>query len=409
MIKNIFSRTYKIILLLLPVFFLVPAAIAFAADLGLIADQSASYESINDETNLTYTGILMPWFSAPLGNMGRFYLSLGFSAKYEKEAWTLTPELLETELKLRMGEGKEFRAGRLYYSDPLGFTANGLFDGVRYSQFIGAAGKLNIGAWYTGLLYKKSAHITMTEEELDLFNEELDYSNFFTTYFAPRRLIAAVDWEHWGRSELTRLRLSLLGQYDLSGSDELYHSQYLIGKLTIPVKAFIFNLGGVVQLTENDKNIQVSFAGELGIGWLLPTAVHDRLLLLGRFSAGTINDTVTAFVPITTVPQGNVLKAKLSGLSMIQAEYTVRLHQSFSLRIFGSYFILSDMGTYQAFPDGRDGYFLGSEFYGQLVWSPFSDMQIKAGGGAFLPALGNADKNAKALWQIDLSVVVALF
>ena len=157
------------------------------------------------------------------------------------------------------------------------------------------------------------------------------------------------------------------------------------------------------------NRFQVSFAGELGIAWSPPTSINDRLSFTGRFSNGTFNDTVTAFVPITTEFQGNVLLAKLSGLSVLSLDYTARFHKNFSVSLTSSYFVLSDLGTYQGSVNGKDGYFLGNEFYGLLTWSPVSDLQIKGGGGVFLPSLGNADSSGKMLWRVDLFAVLALF
>jgi hypothetical protein len=77
--------------------------------------------------------------------------------------------------------------------------------------------------------------------------------------------------------------------------------------------------------------------------------------------------------------------------------------------IADSYFVLSDLGTYQGRPYGKDGHFLGNEVYGFVTWNPLSDLQIKAAGGIFLPSLGNADKEADPMWRIDLSVIMALF
>ena len=389
--------------------FFLTAGAAFALDIGLRIDQDASYESYDSENTLMYKGTLIPWVSALFGDGGRLYLSLGMTANYENKEWTFPPELLETELRLRFGDTRELRAGRLYYSDPLGFIAKGLFDGAVYSQDIGGAGRLSAGAWYTGFQYKKRAHITMTEEELDRYNEKFDYGNFSDTYFAPRRLLAAVDWEQWARSELIRLRVSLLGQFDLSGKIRLYHSQYLAVKAALPVKSFVFELGGCAELAENAQNYQVAFAGELGIAWMLPTPIHDRLSVTGRYSGGAVSKTISAFIPFTTDPQGFIVKAKPSGLSTVQLNYTARLHRSFSLQVWSTYFIVNDLVTYNGIPGGKDGYFLGNEFYGQVVFSPFSDLQIKAGGGAFVPSLGNARKDGPILWQVDLSVIMALF
>ena len=393
----------------LPFIFLVITTTALSAfDFGLILDNSVLYEAGGFEKDLKYKGILVSWFSSPLGSSGKFHFSASVTADYSQKEWSFVPELLLTEVKWRFEKGQELSIGRTAYRDPLGFIANGLFDGFWYQQDAGG-GALGFGAFYTGLQYKKSANITMTEEELDSYNEDFDYGNFYNTYFAPPRILAALDYQHPGLGELIRFSLSMVGQFDLNGGDKLYHSVYLIGKLGIPVGAFIFDIGACAAAASASERFNLSFAGELGIGWYLPTSIQDRLMLSGRLSCGTVNSWLTAFVPVTTETQGNILKAKLSGLSIVQLDYTARFHEALSLSLSSSYYILSDLATYQGLPAGRDGHFLGNEFYGLLTWSPFSDLQLKAGGGAFLPSLGNADKQAEMLWQLEFALVVALF
>ena len=392
-----------LVLILLSVFSLS------AKDFGILLDQTGSFESTGDDTELKYFGTLIPWFSTPFGESSDLYISAGVTVQYEFEKWKIVPELLRTELTLRMAENGEIRIGRMPYVDSLGFITKGLFDGVQYSRDLGVGGTLGIGAWYTGFLYKRNAHITMTEKELALYDSELKYDDFFNTYFAPRRLIVALDWEHPSLKEFIKLDVSFIGQFDLSGNDILYHSQYLAAKISLPVNSFVFEAGACIGLSEMSDRFQVMFAGELGVAWFLPTLINDRLSFTGRFSNGTLNDKVVAFVPVTTEFQGNVLLAKLSGLSMLSLDYTARLLKSLSVSISSSYFILSDLGTYQGSINGKEGHFLGNEFYGLLIWSPVSDLQIRGGGGVFLPSLGNADKSGNILWRIDLNAVLALF
>jgi hypothetical protein len=399
--------SFVMLIILFPVFQLN------AFDYGLVLDQTLMYETASQsegfsKEGFSYGGIITPWFSTPLGDKRKLFISAGVNAEYVNEKWTIIPELLLTEFTWRFEGGKEIKAGRTVYTDPLGFIATGLFDGVMYTQDLWG-GTLSAGAWYTGLLYKRSAHITMTDEDLNLYNDDLSYRNFAKSYFAPRRLLFAFDWEHPGLAEIIRLNAALICQFDLSGGEKLYHSQYLTGKASVPLNDFVFELGFCMEIAEASRHFNCSFAGELGVGWSLPTPIDDKLFLLARLSAGMANDVLTAFIPVTTDTQGYILKAKLSGLSMIQAGYMARLHQSLSVNIFNSYFILSDKGTYQGLPAGRDGFFLGNELYGMAIFSPFSDLQIKLGGGVFLPSFGNADKKASPLWQIDLNVTVAFF
>ena len=386
---------------------LLPSLLAFAYDWGLSFNQNASVEGVKDEDSLfTYTGTLSPWLSASLGANARFYFSASGTIKYSDKNTIFIPELLRTELALLTGAGGELKVGRILYADPLGFIAAGLFDGARFS-FGSSFGGIGAGIFYTGLLYKKGANIIMTADDLASSYAELDYANFADTYFAPRRLIAALDWENPYLKEWLRLKVSLIGQFDLTGADELCHSQYLAFKGVIPVQSFVVDIGACMELAEISKEFNVSLAGELGIGWMLPTPLIDMLKLTWRFSTG--DGSFTPFIPITTVTQGGVLQAKLSGISMICVDYTARLHETFSIILSSSYFILSDKNTYQGLPEGRDGRLLGNEFFGRLIWSPFSDLQLNFGGGVFLPSMGNTGSTRGPLWRVELNALLAIF
>ena len=399
MIKKRLTLFFFLSLVFLP-------SLSRAMDFGLILDQSPEFGGAGKETAFGYTGILTPRVSALLGNRSEFHISAGFRADYLNENWTFMPELLRTELSLRFGSG-QFVAGRMLYSDPLAFIAEGLFDGARFSLDT-AGGTFSAGAWYTGLLYKKRINITMTDEELISNGADPDYEDFFNTYFAPRRIVSALDWEHPALGERLRIKFSLLGQYDISGAD--LHSQYAALKLSLPVKNFIFDLGGCVELIE-EKNefLGIGLAGEMGIVWMLPTAIEDRLSFLGRFSSGVIEGgQIIAFQPLVTKAQGEILEARFSGISTLSLDYIARLHRTFSLGLTSTYFVRSDLGTFTGFV-GEDEYFLGNEFCGRLLWSPSSDIQLNLGGGAFMPSLGNVAPDAQTVWRVELNVILSLY
>jgi hypothetical protein len=381
----------------------------FAVDLGFLADQNVSMEAAGDlpDDPINYKLSLVPWFSSPLGDNGDLYLSAGFSVNYENQNWDYFPELFRADLAYRFGNG-EIRAGRMHYSDPVGFIASGLLDGLSVAMDT-SIGSFSAGLWYTGLFYKKTINITMTQEDLDSYSAEFSYDDFADTYFSSRRLLAALGWEHPGLNELVRLKISLLNQADLNGRDNWLHSQYLAVKATVPVKTtFVLELGGTLALVEMTDSVKPGMAGELGLSFFLPTPFQDRLRVGGIFSSGT-DDSLSAFVPVTTAAQGQILAAKISGLSHIDLDYTVRLHRTFSLSVLSSYFVLSDKGSYQGWPAKRDGYFLGNEFYGRLIWSPVSDLQLKLGGGLFVPAMGDADPGKKPKWKVELNARLAVF
>jgi hypothetical protein len=50
-----------------------------------------------------------------------------------------------------------------------------------------------------------------------------------------------------------------------------------------------------------------------------------------------------------------------------------------------------------------------NEFYGSLIWPPFSDLRLTFGGGVFLPGTGNAGSKKDLIWRISLNAVLAVF
>ena len=395
---------YILIILLLPVFSLS------AFDWGLLLNQGTGVLGGNGyDSDFRYSGTLSPWLFFPK-SWGNLYVSLGPEISYENKSAALVVDIYRTELALRIGKAAGIELGRMPYTDPMGFVASGLFDGLRYSQNI-AGGTLALGVWYTGLLYKKSAQITMTEDDYFSYITKLDYKNFADTYFSSRRLLFALDWDNADILDWLQLRLAFLGQVDLNGNGNYYHSQYFAIKTNIHVSNFIFDLGFCPQLAQTPNGIKAGAAWEAAMGLVPPTPTRDLLKLTGRFSNGTTADDseIAAFVPVTTVEQGDVLKAKLSGLSMLRLDYIIRPLNSLSFNLASSYFILSDKASYTGLPAGKQGHFLGNEFSGKVVFIPLSDLRFNLGLGVFLPSWGNADPDAKALWRVELNMTLAIF
>ncbi|MCL2067725.1 MAG: hypothetical protein FWG99_09710 [Treponema sp.] len=406
----------KIFYACLPAFF--SAVIFFAPvslnafDFGLLLNQSAGYGGFGVDADGDYEVDIIPRLSVLLGDNGDLYLSGGFTAGNNGEDWYHYPELLRSEFSWSFGSSK-IKAGRMPFADSL-FVAEGLFDGAQLS-FDTMAGFFTAGVWYTGLLYKERANIVMTGEDYISLFEELDYSDFSGTYFASRRLMAALGWEHPSIAELVWLRLDLIGQVDLNNRDTLYHSQYLTGKIGIPFKAFEFELGGGLELAQSvykdDDDFSVGLAGEVGVYWTLPAGFNSLLSFTGRFTSGEADDgAIAAFVPITSTAQGNILKAPLSGLSILSLDYTARLYKTFSMGMTISHFVRSDLATYKSYLGEEDeGYSLGTELFARFLWSPVSDIRLNLGGGVFLPSLGNVATDADPRWRVEMTAILALY
>jgi len=164
-----------------------------AYDFGLTFNQNLGVSGIDSDNSFRYSGSLVPRISGLIGESSDYYISAGVEAAYQ-DGWSFIPELLRTEFSFR-SSALAVKAGRMYHSDPMGLIASGLFDGARVS-YDSSVGSFYAGAWYTGLLYKKRANIEMTADDFELTNAPLDTDDYASTYFAPKRILAGLGWEH---------------------------------------------------------------------------------------------------------------------------------------------------------------------------------------------------------------------
>jgi hypothetical protein len=356
-------------------------------DVGLVLDQNAIVSGTEGGAGFGYNGIFIPRITGLIGDAGDFYISGGFN--FKSDPWSFVPEFLRTDFIYRYGS-MDFAAGRMAYDDPLGYVASGLFDGARFSQYTNI-GKFSAGAWYTGLLYKDRAKIGMTESEQSANKAAIDWNDFSNTYYAPRRFLAAVDWEHKGLLEKAIVRLSLLGQFDIT--EEKLHSQYLAGKAIYPFGAFNVDLGGCFELIEAKDKTRPAFAVDAALAWRNPM----HFVSLGVKHASGESGGVAAFLPLTTNAPGQFWKPKISGVTMLSVDYTFRLYETLSVGFYPAYYILNGAGS-----NGRNG----GEIFGAAYWSPSPDIGVNLGAGA---SFGNVVSDEKASWRVVLNVVLSLF
>jgi len=400
-------------LLILTAVFHLGAFSLYAFDFGLVFSQDVDVDvpAFNfNETGLDISGVLLPRFSALLGEKGSLYISAAIN--YKADPFIIIPELMRTDVNFNFGN-IILNAGRMFYSDPLGITANGLFDGAHIS-IITRNGNIRVGGLYTGLLYRERAAITMTSEELKSNNVKVNYEDFANTYFAPRRILAALEYDHPSLAGFIGLKASILTQFDAGG--ENLNSQYFTAALSVPVKSFIFDLGGCLELIEYKEyknEITPAFAANIGLTYMLPAKLEKHIRLSWRYSSGMSEDeTIGAFLPLTTVPQEELVEAKFSGLSLLSLDFTGRLDKSLSANAAFIYFIRTDKGTYKYYPvtDGTtEGFLLGAEIFGRLIWNITSGIRLNFGTGVFIPAFGDVARDADVLWRTKLNLVFSIY
>ncbi|GBU28354.1 hypothetical protein R84B8_01912 [Treponema sp. R8-4-B8] len=410
----------KKILLMLAAILYLGAFSANAFDFGLVFNQNAEIDAPDfnfEKTSFDISGVLSPRFTTPLGKIGSLYISAAISYEIESgdDPWISTaplaiiPELTRTDVTFNL-KNINLNIGRMFYGDPLGITASGLFDGAQVS-LITPNGNIRAGGWYTGLLYRERAAITMTTEELKSSYDKVNYDDFANTYFAPPRILAALEYDHQSLAGFVGLKTSILAQFD--AGDENLNSQYLTVALSVPGKSCVFDLGGCFELFEYDGKTTPAFAAEVGLTFILPTKLEKHIKLSARYSSGVSDDeTIGAFLPVTTVSQGELVEAKFSGLSLLSLDFTGRLAKSLSANMAFMYFIRNDLGTYRYYPiTGGDpqGFFLGAEVFARLIWTISSGIRLNLGTGVFMPMLGDAAPDEAILWRAKLNLVLSIF
>ena len=395
---------------LLAVVFHLCAFSLHAFDFGLVFSQDAGFDiPAFDFENIGFdiSGSLMPRFTMPLGKTGRLYISAAIN--YKTDPFVIIPELTRTDVNFNFGN-VNLNIGRMFYSDPLGITASGLFDGARVS-IITRNGNILATGLYTGFLYRERAAITMTTNELKSSYDKVDYNDFVNTYFAPSRVLAALEYDNPSIAGFLCLKTSIITQFD-TGDDNL-NSQYLTAVLSVSGKSVIFDLGGCFELIEYKDEVTPAFAADIGLTFILPTKLEKHINLSARYSSGVSEDkTIGAFLPITTVSQGEIAQAKFSGLSLLSLDFTGRLAKSLSAKAAFTYFIRNDLGTYRYYPvtgGDSEGFFLGAEIFGRLIWTITSGIRLNFGTGVFIPALGDAAPDADILWRTKLNLVLSIY
>jgi len=380
---------------------------ASALDFGVVLNQDAGYGGAGSDGGFDYSIAVVPWLSGQIGNIGDFIVTGSLELDYNDDDGVIfAPELLRTELSFRYGVWA-FEVGRMYHSDPLDVIANGLFDGVN-AQYNSDFGTFSLGAWYTGLLYKKRVNIEMTAKESMSLNTPIDYDDFTETYFAPKRFLFALGWEHLGG--IVRYRASILGQFDISDEKPL-NSQYAAVKFTMPIKEFSFDLGGCLELIQDDGDLGTAFIAEAGIAYTPTIKLKNKVSFLARYSSGSDEKGQFAFSPLTTISQGEILEARLSGITTLSLDYQIRFLPAFFAEVTSTYFIRNDTKTYNGYPlsgHASEGYCLGNEFFARLIWSPATDLRVNLGAGVFLPSLGDVAPNADAMWRVELKAVFSI-
>ena len=371
----------------------------FSQDFGLVLNQKAVFASLGDG----YTVSAIPWFASPLGKNAGLYLSCGFSVSYEDNEWNSLFEIYRFEAGYTPVDNLTFTLGRQNFHDSFGFIMTGLFDGVSIEWGI-RGGRLNLGLFYTGLLYKKNVSILLSEKDLiNYFDNDI--------YFASRRITGGINYEKTSIFDThANFWLSGIFQFDVNDTNDRIHSQYIASKIAVPLTSSLNLQGGGAFSLLQEEEIRFAFALSADLQLLFPIGSIPSLFELGgRYSCGR-RDKLAAFTPITGEALGRVLRPNLSGIAIVQSAYTIRPHHTFFTELYAAYlfrtdtvsFVPNDINTESGSP------LLGTELCLGFSWMPFSDIILNLNGGVFLPQKGAFTNDAKLQYRIELTAGISL-
>jgi hypothetical protein len=405
--------------LLCSVLALLFCASSGAADFGLLLSPSGGYGSGTDSAGFTLGGTLVPWFSASIGENMNLYLSGKLTLKgfeYGKKTWVWPPlvELGRTELSFRPTQTVYLTLGRQQFRDISGTLVSGFFDGLAGNIGLGKV-RLSCGVYYTGWLYKGTAEILMTQQDNTEHSKALDYGDFLNTYPASSRMLVSVTGDFPDLSSRTSLVLSVLGQFDLNdyedSGDAALHSQYLAASYSVelvdPLRFTVTGVGGLMETSGMDT--ELCLAAIFGADWEVSGRLADMLSAKLSWGSGAVNKFIGPFRPVSGIAQGFVFTPTLSGTMNGQVSYAARLHRTLSFSTAGLVFWRTDVQTFKdtELNGASTDRFLGTEFYGQLVWAPESALHFSVGGGVFLPG-GAFVADASPRWNVNMELVVSL-
>ena len=352
----------------------------FTMDFGAAIGGSVTAEN---NKGISTKATLTPWFSLPLDNAD-FFVSLGVTAELSQKVLGI-PELYRLEFSWRPAASLIIRAGRIPWMDTTHFTAKGNFDGVDLRYDWGTM-RFGISVLYTGLLYRETADINASPTDPVDYYAPLDYADFANTYFSPRRVITALYGEFPSLVlERGDLYAGLLAQFDLSGADEAFHTQYFLLRYIHIYKQFDFSAAAALQL-ENTiaSGIKTGYAFALEAGWNMqaPLFIKDRLFMSVRFASGN-GPSTAAFFPVVREAQGIALRPGFSGIMIVRANYEARIKPGLSADVGTCYFIRTDSTSFAPNAITDNSYFVGAEIDASVLWVPFSDLSFSFNGGVF--------------------------
>jgi hypothetical protein len=391
-----------------------------ASEFGFLLFQEGRSKSLTSNTTLYkvpsqeyyYAGKFSGWFSARTGKHSAVFAEGSFSVINESLTGLNSElkafgELDRLEFSIMPHDVFFANIGRVPFKDALGFVADGNFDG---GNVIFSSGNhiFSGGAFYTGLLYKETAKILMSNEDRE------DYVN--SDYFAPGHYLFSIGYDYSGSN--VDIGFNVLRQADIH-KDVLLQSFYLLEKFSLrPTDTINININtamGVVIMF--DGLFQLGFAPSLSVFYMPHGIFPGRLGFETIWYSGNLDNKKE--MPVITRKQiGYIYNPELTNLLSLKAQYLANLTKSFSFETSLALFartstdLIPNYWFYSEFENAANDnkYLLGEEFVFTVICSPVSDLSFNIGTGLFFPDSGMDNVYSElspVTWDIRLGLLMS--
>lgn len=324
------------------------------------------------------------------------------------DAWKLAGEL--DILRFTVSAPPLFYAelGRVPFQDSLGLVANAAFDGATLG-FAGERHAFSASAFYTGLTYKQTARLLLSQRD--------KFAYYEGGYFAPPHLIMSAAYDFfppfWEDSQLS---VNLIHEIDLR-ENARSRTTFALCKIALPfAENYLLQGGAAFAWAEENEVPQYSIASTIDFSIDLSRFYPSQLLfeiklLYGAFDAAqpmpviTFRDLSALYSP----EQARLITFKTSYLARFSPILSFEGAFLLFARLSADYLPAVPLyGGYEN-PDAS-GFLLGEELVLSAVWTPLSDLSLNIGAAFFFPDNGPSSvylPMAPIAWALRLGVLLS--
>lgn len=346
-----------------------------------------------------------------------FYLKAGVGVKNEtilSDAgnFIIAPELESARLSVFPADAFFAEIGRIPYADILSISADNTFDGATIN-FMGNIHGLSASVLYTGLLYKETANVFLSD------GDEADF--YKGGYFAAPHLLLTLSYHfkpNFKNSlDGSRFSAEFIREMDVR-EGAVSNNIFFLGRAALVFNENLsLNTGGSFFIGQENDDSLMGAAALATLAGKLKEPLPAELALDVRVFWGAFGKN-EPFTQINRMPLGLIYDPVPARIIRAAVDYTASLTRALSFYTGLALFARLDadyMPEFWAYDEYSnieysESFLLGEEFKAGVLWTPFSDLSFNLGAVFFFPDSGPQSvyiKNTPMKWDIRLGLLMS--